>query len=475
VPSARPILRLWIALAGSLTLAVGVLVANRSRFDWAFELIDIPAVWFAGGLTLAGVLILPLPMLIERSASLDPRRQFVLLWFIVAVGIGLRAAMFLVNPVLEDDYYRYLWDGAVSARGWNPFAVAPATAMAAGADTAIGRLALDAGVVMDRINHPDLKTIYPPVAQSAFALAHAIKPWSIAAWRLVCLGGELASLGLLLALLQVTGQSRLWVAVYWWNPLIIKEMINSGHMEAVLMPWVLGAILLAIRRRPIAAATILGLAIGAKIWPILLAPLLLRPWLSTPRSLVIPGLILTAMTGIWVLPPYLGGLDETSGFVAFATHWQTNSALFPTLVTLANAVGAAVGMAGFDAAMPVRLLLGLIVIAAALWLAVNPWPDASALLGKTLVFTTVLYLLSPAQFPWYAAWMMPFLVFTSCWPLLALTALLPLYYASFHFFARDSYDIYRYGLVWLIWLPVWAGVAWHVLRSRGVSRWGRNA
>ena len=65
--------------------------------------------------------------------------------------------------------------------------------------------------------------------------------------------------------------------------------------------------------------------------------------------------------------------------------------------------------------------------------------------------------------------MTPFLAFHPSRPLLALTALLPLYYLSFHFLARDSYDTYRYGLVWLIWLPVWAGIAWQFWRFRRTS------
>jgi len=90
------------------------------------------------------------------------------------------------------------------------------------------------------------------------------------------------------------------------------------------------------------------------------------------------------------------------------------------------------------------------------------------LLNKVLCLTATLFLLSPAQFPWYAAWMMPFLAFHPSLALLALSALLPIYYASFHFLAREQYDTFRYGLVWLIWLPVWAGLAaeWWLARRR---------
>ena len=43
----------------------------------------------------------------------------------------------------------------------------------------------EAGVILERINYPGLTTVYPPVAQAAFALAYWLKPWSLDAWRLV--------------------------------------------------------------------------------------------------------------------------------------------------------------------------------------------------------------------------------------------------------------------------------------------------
>ncbi len=77
----------------------------------------------------------------------------------------------------------------------------------------------------------------------------------------------------------------------------------------------------------------------------------------------------------------------------------------------------------------------------------------------------MLYLLSPAQFPWYAIWMLPFLCFRPWLGLLAVTALVPIYYAAFHFIARDTHEIFRNYVVWVIWIP---GVG--TARSRGMAR-----
>ena len=454
----RTVWATWLGIVAGPAAAVAVLFVFRDSFDWSFELAEIPAIPFSIGLCLAGLAVLPMPWLVRHSEGLHRRHRFGLLVMIIAAGLGLRLAMFAIQPVLEDDYYRYLWDGAVTASGFNPYAKSPASAQEEGAQSAIGRLAETAGLVMDRINHPDLKTIYPPVAQAAFALSYVIAPWSIDGWRAVCLAGEVVTLLLLLALLRMAGQGQLWIAVYWLNPLIIKEMINSAHMEAILTPLVLGALLLAARRRTVSASAMLGLAAGAKIWPLLLAPLLLRPALQRPRQLLVAIVVLGVLVATWAILPWLGGIDETSGFIAYATRWQTNSALLPVLNWVVEAALGAAQLPLENAGLFARGILGLVLVAIALWTARGAPSGTATLMQRAGIITAALFLLSPAQFPWYAAWMIPFLAFRPSFALLLLTPLLPIYYSSFHFLARDSYDTFRYGLVWLIWLPVWMGL-----------------
>ena len=267
----------WLVIAAGLGLLAMLLVLFRDRFGGERELIEYPARGLALGLVLAGLLFLRLIPLIQRDAGLKGRSLRRRLALVVLVGLGLRVLLLWSTPALEDDYYRYLWDGGVTASGHNPYKHAPSDAGEDGvAPDAINALAKAAGVVHSRINHPDLRTIYPPVAEAFFALAYWAEPWSLLAWRLICLGGELATLGLLLALLREVRRSPLWVAVYWWNPVVIKELINSAHMEAILMPFVLAALLLSARRRPLWATAALAMAAGAKLWPVILAPLIHR-------------------------------------------------------------------------------------------------------------------------------------------------------------------------------------------------------
>ena len=75
---------------------------------------------------------------------------------------GLPSAPF--TPSLSDDAYRYVWDGKVQLAGQNPYRFAPADRRLDGVRYA------DRG----RINHPRLRTVYPPLAELGFAAVAAV-------------------------------------------------------------------------------------------------------------------------------------------------------------------------------------------------------------------------------------------------------------------------------------------------------------
>ncbi len=459
----------WLAIAAALLGLAGVLVVNRYRFDWALELADIPALPLMAGLVVAGIVFVALmPLLRATERSLAPPSRL-LVAFIVAVGLFLRLMMFATEPALEDDQQRYLMEGALWANGISPYRVSPQDAKAADRGTLLGRIADQAGPVLERVNHPKLKTIYPPVAETAFALAYMIKPFSLTAWRFVLLVADCGTLAMLLLLLRDVGRPASWVALYWWNPLVIKEVFNSAHMEGVLALFVVATVFLAVRQRFLFASTALGLAVGVKIWPVLLAPLVLRPLFQRPKLLIGCAALIAAMCLLWAWPIVVGGLDERSGFVAYAQRWQANGALLPALRGLISNLP---GMSVETASRAARLLLALTAGLVAILVAQRPIDGNNDLVQRAAVVTLVIALTSPAQFPWYMIWTLPFVVFAPRWGVVAMAVLLPIYYASFHFTAIDAYPVFRDRVVWAVWLPIWALLAletWREWQRQGVQ------
>lgn len=469
-------LALWLGLAGLLALSAGALVWASPLFAWERDVDEMPALALAVGLIVAGLcwlLCLPLIAWTVRAGLAADRRLLIVM---IVGGLGLRLAMLATTPALEDDWHRYLWDGAVTAAGLNPYAHVPELAPTYPEDHPLNQLSIAAGDVWSRINHNHLRTIYPPIAAGAFALASLIQPFSLAAWRLVCLGGEALTLTLILALLARTGRPALLAALYWWCPLVIKETMNSAHMEAIVTPLVLATLLLTLSRRPLAATGVLGLAIGTKIWPLILAPLVLRPLVAAPVRLAGALALLAGLAALMALPILAAGLDETSGFVAYATHWQANSLLVPWLAPL---LAPLLPEGGLEPARVTRVLLAGVVGLTALAVAVRPAGGPRDTVGRFGVVIGALLLASPAQFPWYGLWLLPLLPLLG-WSWVALLAvLLPLYYTAFHLEAAGVPDVFAGPVLLAQWLPVYGlaanTVIGSIVRARRRSRGRRRA
>ncbi len=462
---------LWLAVGAILTLFAGLLVAYSHLFDWALPVEEMPAATLGVAMALSGAVFVTLLPLIRASVALPAGLQAKLLMLVLAVGCSIRIALFFTEPALEDDYNRYLWEGALTANGISPYAVSPLEARRASPDTTLGRLAQEGAPVLARVNHPELKTTYPPIAHAAFALAYLASPWNINAWKLIALATDAATMLLLLMLLRAAGRPALWAALYWWNPIVVKELVNSAHMDGLAVALLLAVLLLSTRRHHVWAVILLAAAIGTKLWPILFAPLVLRPLCNGIRPLLASLAFLGATTVLWLLPAWLGGLDPHSGYVAYLQRWATNSALFPLLEASALTSLQWLGLGGSAWAVA-RGAIALVLGGLALRQAWKPISSTGDLMRRAGFLAASLVLLSPAQFPWYMIWMIPFLAFRPHWGLLAISITTPLYYAAFHYYARGSYDVFLNLVVWIIWLPVWALLAAEAIgkaRSKGKS------
>jgi len=393
---------------------------------------------------------------------------------IVLMGVLMRWVYAGSQPMLEVDFYRYLWDGGVVARGFNPYAYRPKDivdghAGSAAAPAGLVGLGKDSSPLVRRVHYPHIRTVYPPVAQAAFALAYWIHPWGLDAWRLVVFGLDVATLALLWRLLARAKAPLFMVAVYWWNPIVVKEFYNPAHMDIVALPFAVGAVLLASDRKYLRSAAALAVGVGAKIWPVLLLPILLRPLLRRPLRLLAAVLVFGVLLTVIYLPvaeseflirPRLSSAGTEarpdSGFLAYGQRWEMNDALFMLLLWqtkfLVEKLELVAVNAGVLARCLVAVILGLVVLA----LSWKPWTDADGLCERCLWAVAAAFLLSPTQFPWYFIWFVPFLAVRPWVSLLLLTALLPVYYLRFYFaHVLDNVALFDHWVVWIEFVPVW--------------------
>ncbi len=448
-------------------LHAGIAVLSH-RFHFHTPLADLPILTFVGLSLLAGLVYLVSIREVWQSRTFAGRKALLV---VLAAGALMRIAFFFSAPVLEDDFYRYLWDGGVLAHAHNPYAWAPERIMSTGEDKAgipqaLSALANRTEHLPDRVNHPYLRTIYPPVAQCAFALVQVIDPWGLQGWRAVLLVTECIVLVLIALLLRQLNMPLVMVAVYWWNPLVIKEIVNSAHMDILALPFVLGALLYALKRRPGVCGGLLGLGTGVKLWPVILLPALFRAFVSRPRQLAAGLAVFLGAALLSLVPFAMAATGENSGLLAYGQRWEMNDALFMLVSWIIEPILSVFNAHVISVQTATRLAVGALLCGFVLWLTRSPTATPRDLAGKVLAIIAALFLLSPTQFPWYAVWFIPFLALTPCLSLLLLTVLLPVYYLRFYFLQLGHVDIFDYGVVWIEFVPVWGLLIWETLKNK---------
>jgi alpha-1,6-mannosyltransferase len=419
-------------------------------------------------LPLIAFLALPAAALLSAGPSLGRLQPtpFVLAT-LVAVGLMMRLAWLGTTPPLDDDFYRYLWDGAMVAHGLDPYRHAPSEFLrGSGTPQEHWPLAESGQAVLAHINFNDMRSIYPSVAQAAFALAYLIAPFDIDGLRIVFLGGEAATLALLIALLRAGGASPMWSALYWWNPLAAAMTVGLCHLDALIPPLVLGALLASVRGRPYLALALLGLGAGVKVWPLMLAPIVLWPLLADPRRLVLAGLVFGATLAVAMGPVLWSAIRPGSGFAAYAGNWSNNNAFYAWAV-----VGLREGLGLGDAAeRTLRLALAAATGIVALVQAVRGDGSPKSLAQRFMIVAAAVFYFSPVQFPWYAVWVLPLAALLRCWPLLLASALLPFYYLYFLHWPLEGGRFFFYGIAFIHAVPVLGWLLVEAVRKRAAGR-----
>ncbi len=446
---ANPLLCIGTCIA---VLIIG-LAGLSHGFPYGVDPGEAPLRLYIGFALISGGIWFLLPGLLKRSEASRP-----LFVAAICLGLAMRGAMFFSLPVLEDDSYRYLWDGAVTANGINPYKYAPAEAAIEGVfgDQNTDLIAPDLKKLQalaaqypethSRINYPYLSTIYPPLTQAAFAIAYRLDPFALNGWRWVLLASDLIALSLLTRLLTAHNRNRLWALLYWWNPVVIVQGFGAGHMDLVILPFLLGALLLAQKQRLNGSVIALAAAAAVKLWPAILLPILVRPLLRQPAKLGATFGLFGLFVTLALLPQIFHALQPDAGLNAYASDWRTHAFLFAVLEDVV--------LRGFnDPGFLARIFVVMSVISLTAYLSLRPSYRAKQIPILCAMIIASLIFLSPTGYPWYLIWLAPFLAFLPKAGLCALFVTAPLYWLRFEL-GDDSLFYQRVVIPFAFGLPL---------------------
>ena len=283
---------------------------------------------------------------------------------------------------------------------------------------------------------------------------------------MVILFCELLAVLFLAAILREIGLPPAALMVYWWKPLVVKELVNSAHMDALILPLMVGAILCVIRKRHVLASATLAVGVGTKLWPVVLIPILFRPLISRPRKLAWTLGVFGGLALALLIPYALAATGPDSGLLAYGGQWEMNDPLFMLMLWGVRWVMEAAGGSAAAAPLTTRIIAGLLLFGWIGWLSRRPGGGPAQLAEKCLLAAAGMFLLSPTQFPWYALWFLPLLTVRPRLSLVLLTVLLPLYYLRFYFLGTNTPEIFDYGIVFVEFVPVWLLLGWEMWKGR---------
>ncbi|HEV8231990.1 MAG TPA: glycosyltransferase 87 family protein [Thermoanaerobaculia bacterium] len=381
---ARP----WLLFAAGEGVFLGIAVLPDARRHLAAYVL----------LFLAGSL---LSLVAARSLSASDGR------FLIFCAAAFRLTLLFRPPDLSEDVLRYLWDGRVAASGRSPYGLAPADPRAAGISSGL----------QNRLARPELRTVYPPVAEAAFRVVASVPGGGIVAMKTLFSLADVAVVVLLLA--SGGAGARFGAALYAFHPLPVTETAGQGHLDALGVALLLASVVYVSRRRPLAAGIAFAAAVLVKYVPLAAsAPLARRGKLWFAAAAIAVG------AAVWGLAAQ-AGVSPAVGLGPLATRWEFNSLLYPAVsATVETAEIPQKAKAAyirwkeerehrlwmqdvfpyFYSAFFARALLGIFLIAALVTIAVTVKDLELALFASI----ATLLLVSPTLHPWYLLWVLPF-------------------------------------------------------------------
>ena len=329
-----------------------------------------------------------------RRHDLQPRP--IVIGLIVGWALIFRVSVLWVTPgFLSDDIYRYIWDGLVQRAGINPYHFPPEAPELA---------FLRDDTIFPMINRKWALTLYPPGAQLFFRLMGWLCPGDLVAMKAMILLADVLTMLLLLLVLKHLGIHCANVLLYAWHPLVIVELGISGHLDGLMIPFVLLAFLCMMQNRPWLVGGSLAMATLIKLYPAILLPVLYRKG-GWQMPLVFFGLMATG---------YLLYLDAGRQVIGFMPYYITpyefyNLSLRPILMWLVGRIT--------ENPFPLVKWLSATFLVLVMVYCVrqsDKSPQQAVQWGVGLI-ALYLILLSPSVFQWYLVWLLALVTLTQSW------------------------------------------------------------
>ncbi len=314
------------------------------------------------------------------------KRPDIYLPLIIVAGCIFRLMLLHSPPSISTDIYRYVWDGRLTTHGINPYQWSPF-------DPRL-RAFRDAAIWYP-LEYKYYNTVYMAASQAVFALTYLLVGSSLAGYKLVYILFDFGVIGLIATILK---ERKFPVTnVYWyaWCPLPIMEVALAGHQDVVGVFFMLLAVLIVVRKRPLRSGLCMVVAAFTKGFAFLLLPLFVRRYGKPFAKWAVVAFFVIGLPMWLKLPQFLHGMAQ------YLSTVHVNSGLFYLVNKALRSVIPAYSY-------QITSRLSNIVLLYMLWWSVKAEIRSDQeLLRRATILIAVCLLTVPTLFPWYVLWLLP--------------------------------------------------------------------
>ncbi len=299
----------------------------------------------------------------------------------------------IVNlPHFSDDYWRFLFDGHLNAKGISPYLYLPHDIVNGPfTDTYLNDL-------YPHLNSPHYFSVYPPLNQILFwftGTSTTVQNGVMVLKIFMVIGNALLFLSLFLIIKKLKlNQTILFLVLL--NPLLIAETSGNLHFESFTIALFLLGLYYWLENKWVYAGAFFAMAVSVKLIPLLFVPFLIQYVGIKKSAKLIVGFVVVSL--ILALP--FAGLEVISHFSESINLYFQTFEFNPSLYTMINKTSSLI--TGFNTIQFVGPIFGILFIAGYIYVL---WKRKSetvqSLINKFLWVVIAFYLLSTIVHPWY--------------------------------------------------------------------------
>lgn len=329
---------------------------------------------------------------------------------LLGFGILFRLIFLFKEPILSQDFNRFIWDGQLVSNFINPYLQVPDTLIAQS-----NLVIFNAQQLYDGMGELSAKHFsnYPPLNQIIFGISALLGGKSILGSLLTirCII-ILADIGILYygrKLLKNLNHSPHLIFWYFLNPLVIIELTGNLHFEGVMLFFFVWSLYLLSIQKWQWAAVVLACSISIKLVPLLFLPFFLKH-LGLKKSFLFYTII--TLVSLILFAPFYSS-EFISNYSKTIGLWFSNFEFNASLYNIIKQTAIQFDTKPWELIKTYGKITPIVTIVAVLLFTFFRKNKNLSVLIKSMLWVLLLYyFISPVVHPWYVISVVLLAVFT---------------------------------------------------------------